>query len=312
MLPFREVDMAIYSLHHSPIGRSTQAREFTASAHIRYISRPGAQPRIMASRMPEKPSLAAKWLEQEERGDRKNARVVDKVMLALPRELDGEQRAQLVRSFAERVTGGRASWMAAIHEQAKDAKNPHCHLVVRDRDVETGRRVFQTSEKDSTERMRALWEECANTALLEAGHEDRIDRRTLVEQGIERDATIHEGPKAQEMDAKGTRPQSQSRERRNGAGARTRSRTVHYPNFDKGRSRPAFNRNLRSSARESEADLWQQVDAQERTEELDQHRQIHRPASTASLQEQRKAWLSSGRKRKAGQGRSADRELEWD
>ena len=73
--------MAIYSLHHQPIGKSTQARPHTSAAHVRYITRPSAASRIEAGRMPAKPSEAAAFMVDAENGDRKNARVSDKVGL---------------------------------------------------------------------------------------------------------------------------------------------------------------------------------------------------------------------------------------
>jgi hypothetical protein len=110
---------------------------------------------------------AQQWLAKEELADRKNARVIDKVMLALPKELGKEQRAALVEAFAERITQGKASWLGAIHDRGKDGANPHCHLVIRDRDVATGKAVARLSagprdrkkaglEPNSTEYLRKI------------------------------------------------------------------------------------------------------------------------------------------------------------
>jgi hypothetical protein len=249
--------MAIYSLHHAAIGKATQARPHTAAAHVRYIARKSACSRLIGARMPVKGASAQSWLRDQEDNDRKNARVCDKVLLALPRELDAEQRAALVRSFAENVTGGRASWLAAFHERGQDRHNPHCHLVIRDRDPETGKRVCNMSERGSTEMLRALWEEHANGALQQAGRGERIDRRTLREQGVKRRPTIHEGLSSREMLAKGRAVRSRPVNYRNGAGARSRERVVDYRRFDQGRSRPAYNRHIQ----ETQADYWAAIDA---------------------------------------------------
>lgn len=248
--------MAIYSLHHAAIGKTTQARPYTAAAHVRYIVRAKACGRLIAARMPEKGPAAQAWLRRQEDADRKNGRVCDKVLLALPRELSSMQRAALVRSFAERVTEGRASWLAAFHEAGKDASNPHCHLLIRDRDPKTGKRVCGMSEKGSTERLRLLWEQHTNHALSEAGRQERVDRRTLEAQGIKRRPTIHEGLSACEMAARGRRTRSRPVNYRNGAGARSRERLVDYRRLDRGRSRPAHNRFLQ----ETEADYWAAID----------------------------------------------------
>lgn len=273
--------MAIYSLHHQPIGKTTQARPHTAAAHVRYITRPSAMSRLEAARMPSKAGQAAAFMREGEDRDRKNARVADKMMLALPRELDADQRAQLVRAFAEDVTQGRAPWLAAFHDKGKDAQNPHAHLIVRDRDENTGRRVAGLSENGSTERLRSLWEGHANSALEKAGRGERIDRRTLEAQGIERSPTIHEGPKAQQMDKRGVQPESQIRIRRNAPGARSAERQVNYQAIDGGRSRPEYNRQVGRG--ETPADYWAAIDGAKRADELDQLRRIHHPPASVDI-----------------------------
>lgn len=250
------VRVAIFSLNHRPIGKSTQARPHTAAAHVRYITRKPAATRLEGRGIPLDREAAQRFFITAEDADRKNARVADKVMLALPKELDGEQRAQLVRDYAEHVTKGRAPWLAAFHDQGKDAHNPHCHLVLRDRDPETGRRVMGLSEAGSTTRLREDWETFTNRALTRARRPERIDRRSLEAQGARRKPTIHEGPRSRAMKARGARPISRRREVSNRPGARGRRRWVDYPKIDNGRSRPDYNQQI-----ESPAELWQAVDA---------------------------------------------------
>ncbi|MHC5656338.1 MobA/MobL family protein [Stappia sp. ICDLI1TA098] len=249
--------MAIYSLNLKSIGRSTHAAG-TAGAHLRYIARPDAQPELMAHQMPTEPAQARTWMNRAEQIDRVNARVIDKVRIALPRELTPEQRIQLVQDFARDLTGNRVPWFAAIHAAGKDAHNPHCHLVIRDRDIETGKRVLRLSdskrdrakagmEPSAAEWVRAKWEDHANKALEQAGHEARIDRRTLEAQGIEREPTIHIGPQAQHVENFVERPQSKIIETGNG-------RTIDYPMIDAGRTRQErnaeiINFNLEKAAR---------------------------------------------------------------
>lgn len=217
--------MAIYSLNHKTVGKSTHAPG-TASAHVNYITRVNAAGQVMAERMPENRHQARAWFDQAEAADRKNGRVCDKVMVALPIELDAEQRAELVREFAQEITLGRASWLAAIHDKGKDAGNPHAHIIIRDKDPDTGKRVAGLSEKGSTERLRETWEKLANRALERAGQLARIDRRTLKEQGIERKAQIHVGPKLKAMEDRGARPASQVRQDHRG-------RVIRYPEIDR-------------------------------------------------------------------------------
>lgn len=272
--------MAIYSLHHTPVGKSTQAQPFTAAAHVGYITRKRAMRAMEKARMPgDTPRQIAAHLRECEVSDRKNARVIDKVMLALPRELNAAQRVELVRDFAEHVTRGRAAWLAAFHDKGKDVHNPHCHLIIRDRDFETGKRVIGTSELGSTERLRTQWETFANAALERAGRKERVDRRTLKAQGIAREPTVHEGPRSQAMDKRGARPNSRRRMLRNRPGSRQKYREIDYRRIDKGQSRPQLNRSRRSSSRETERDYWEAIDQDARTREFEHLASIHNPPS---------------------------------
>ena len=241
--PWRLPIVAIYSLNHSSIGRSTHAAG-TAGAHIGYITRSSACLDVLAERMPsaragERGGEARAWLDAQEAADRKNARVIDKVMLALPCELTAERQAALVRSFAESITEGRAPWLAAIHQDHPG--NPHAHLVIRDKDPVTGKRVVGLSEKGSTDRLREAWERHANLALELAGRAERIDRRSLAAQGIDREAQVHVGPKASAIERQGKAVASQVRTTRRG-------REVRYPEIDRGRTRAQHNADIRRRA----------------------------------------------------------------
>lgn len=197
--------MAIFHVQHSAIGKSTHAAG-TAGAHLEYITRESARTdqveRLPDGVSPDRESLA-RWINDEEVQDRANARVVDKLNVALPKELDPVQRHELVREYCEEVTKGRTPYVAVIHAQGKDEANPHAHLVIRDRDLETGKRVIHTSEKGSTERLREQWEEHANRALERAGRPERIDHRSLAAQGIDREPTRHLGPNVLAMEERG-------------------------------------------------------------------------------------------------------------
>ena len=243
--------MAIYSLNMRSIGRRTHA-EGTAGAHIRYIARQDAQPHLMAGRMPDDPNEARAFLDRGERADRKNARVVDKIRIALPFELDEVQRAALVQDFAERLTEGRVPWYAAIHQTGKDAHNPHVHLVIRDRDIETGKRHVRLSDSardwqkagrpddHPVQHVRSLWERTCNDTLEREGIEARIDRRSLEDQGVERTPQIHIGPQAQHVETHKRRPESRETPERSWRRTQYRDKTP-YPDIDLGRTRKERN-----------------------------------------------------------------------
>ena len=96
--------------------------------------------------------------------------------------------------FTERVTQGRAAWLAAIHQSGADAHNPHAHIVIRDRDPETGRRVALLSEKGACRNIRLLWEQAVNAALEAQGSAQRVTRLSHAARGIETPPQRHRGP----------------------------------------------------------------------------------------------------------------------
>jgi hypothetical protein len=246
--------LAIYSLNHSTVGRKTHAPR-TAGYHVRYITREAAATKVLGERMPTDPFAARAWMDEQEQHDRVNARVIDKLIVALPLELTHDQRAELVHAFAESMTEGRTPWLAAIHDGPSDADNPHAHILLRDRDIETGRRVMHLSEKGSTERLRLAWEEHSNDALERAGLDVRVDRRTLAAQGIEREAEIHIGPAAQIMTELGERPESKPMTIVHLIAGERTTTTIDYPSIDGGRTRVEENEERRARNRERELAL---------------------------------------------------------
>lgn len=273
--------VAIYSLHHSSIGKSTQQQPFTAAAHIKYICRDSAVSAVLSARMPASRGKAMGYLRNVETASRKNARIADKILLALPKELNQSQRSKLVAGFANGVTKGRAPWFAAIHDKGKDQQNPHCHLVISDRDPDTGKRVAKLSEVGSTKMLRVLWQDYANRALEAAGRNERIDHRTLAAQGIRRKATIHIGVRASELARSRRRVTSRNRLVRNHCQAKSGTRAVNYPAIDVGKMRLAHNIEVRRGnllkSREvgTEQEYWQAIDEDAFVRDINTLKRLH-------------------------------------
>lgn len=194
---------------------------------------------------------ASSFLLNEEMNDRKNARVIDKVMVALPLELSLEERKTLIKSFVAEIGQGQIPWIAALHQTGKDEHNPHAHIIIRDRHIETGRRVARLSYKGSTEFIRWLWEEEVNIALADAGHNSRVDARSLKDQGIKRKPQIHIGPNACEIARKGIRPGSQQ--------VQIGNRIIDYPQIDNGMNRSEYNASI--IRQNNEEDLEKQLES---------------------------------------------------
>ena len=260
--------MAIYSFNHDSFGKTTNragaaggnaaynAREnetkldhangnqSEAARVAAYNAREEATYAVRSHVIPAGPKEAEAWFREQEKADRKNARMSDRFICALPRELTPEQCIEAVENFCHDVTQNRVPWHAALHLEL-DKKNepdwnPHAHIIIRDRDIETGRRYLYTSAHPkeraqlaakgihawTTKDFRVEWEGQMNRALERAGHEARVDHRSLKEQGIDREPQIHIGPGSQMAAGKGH--QFASRDRQVG------ERTIPYSLLDNG------------------------------------------------------------------------------
>ena len=214
--------MAIYSMRMQVIGRSA-GRSATAAAAYRSgeeiadertgrthdytgksdiygseILLPVGAPGWMGDR-------TALWNEVERVEKRKDAQLVREVMVALPAELTHAQKQTLTREYVRGEFTGKGM-IADIGYHDFESHNPHAHIMLTMREVDAegfGKKRREWNKRQVLERQRKAWEEYANRALARAGFEERIDRRTLKEQGIEREPQIHLGAKVLEMEARG-------------------------------------------------------------------------------------------------------------
>jgi hypothetical protein len=148
---------------------------------------------------------ATLWNEVEQVEKRKDAQLSREVMVALPVELSHEQKESLTRAYvqAEFVSQGM---IADIGYHDFDSHNPHAHIMLTMRSVDEdgfGKKRRDWNKRAEIERHRQAWAESVNKALEQAGYDERIDHRSLKEQGIEREPQIHLGAKVLEMEARG-------------------------------------------------------------------------------------------------------------
>ncbi|WP_425287753.1 Ti-type conjugative transfer relaxase TraA [Pseudorhizobium banfieldiae] len=161
------------------------------------------------------------WNAAEAAESRKDARVAREFEIALPHELDAEQRLELARDFAgELANRYGAAVDVAIHEPhgETDIRNHHAHLLMTTRTVGAG----GLGEKTHIERknewllsnglptshmqlrdIRQTWELCANRHLERAGLDVRIDHRSHSERGLEIAPTEHMGVHATQVQRRG-------------------------------------------------------------------------------------------------------------
>lgn len=202
--------MAIYHLTAKTGSRNGGQ---SAKAKADYIQREGRYSRDRAEvlhtqsgHLPEWAERPADYWDAADLYERANGRLFKEVEFALPVELTLDQQRELVDEFARHLTEGeRLPYTLAIH--AGKGENPHCHLMISERKNDGIKRPAdqwfkrhnakqperggaQKSEslkpKGWLEQTREAWADHANRALERAGHDARIDHRTLEAQGIER------------------------------------------------------------------------------------------------------------------------------
>jgi len=148
----------------------------------------------------------------------KQAQLAREIEFALPKELNREQHIKLSREFISR-TFVESGMIADLSIHDKEDGNPHCHVMLsmREMDISGGfhpKKKRDWNKSSLLEKWRKDWEVEANNALEKAGHEARIDCRTLKEQGIDRTPSIHMGVTASSMEKKGKTTERGKRQRK--------------------------------------------------------------------------------------------------
>ena len=147
--------------------------------------------------------------------ERKNGTTYREMEIALPRELDADQRAALVREFVRQEIGDRHAYQWAIHvpTAADGGEQPHFHLMFSERQRDgierdpeqyfkrynakapekggarkgygpsAGQTLTKAERAAELKELRGRWEAMCNAHLERAGVEQRIDMRSHAERG---------------------------------------------------------------------------------------------------------------------------------
>jgi len=159
------------------------------------------------------------WSAAELAEKRKDATVAREFQVAIPKELTREQGIALVREFtAELVDKHRFAADIAVHKDderkwdgsEKGYTGYHAHILCSTRrmtangfDEKTRELDGMKTGREQVNHWRERWEVIANKHLEMAGHDQRIDRRSLKDQGIECAPTKHLGVDATAMERRG-------------------------------------------------------------------------------------------------------------
>ena len=157
------------------------------------------------------------WNEVESAEKRKNSTVAREFEVALPHELNEEQRIALVQDFAKQIVARHGCAVDAhLHDDRSRNKkqNFHAHIMLSTRKLEQDGFTTKTRELDERKSgevvyWREQWAKTTNEHLREHGIRDKnnnligIDHRSLKDQGLEREPTIKMGVGASALERKG-------------------------------------------------------------------------------------------------------------
>ena len=166
-------------------------------------------PRSRPTRLTGCAIAAQLWNAIEKAEKRKDSQLARSLDIALPHELKPEQNLELVRDFvrAEFVDRGMIADLA-IHAPGRkgDHRNVHAHILLTTREIAGpgfGPKARDWNSKQELQQWRQTWAEHANRILEREGFEERIDHRSLLDQGIDREPTTHVGPAGKKMEERG-------------------------------------------------------------------------------------------------------------
>lgn len=197
----------------------------TGAAHAAYICREGKYRDKPDRELTESGNMPT-WAENTsgefwkaaDNYERSNGRPYREIEVALPRELNPEQRALLVRDFAASHLKNHP-YTYAIHNPpaALDGgEQPHAHIMFCERKLDGIERdkeqFFKRANPSAPEKggcakdrewtkegklveIRREWAFHQNRALENAGRPERVDHRSLEAQGIDQEPERHLGPK---------------------------------------------------------------------------------------------------------------------
>mgnify|MGYP002525132623 FL=1 len=150
------------------------------------------------------------WNAAEAAETRRDGVPARELLVALPHELDFEQRRDLVRAFAqERLVAKGMIADIAMHRPGKegDQRNFHAHILVTTRRV--GPKGFGLKDRswrtpEQVREWRAGWAKIQNEHLRRHLGPDapQVSHLSLAERGVDRAPTVHMGPAATALERK--------------------------------------------------------------------------------------------------------------
>nr|WP_181718267.1 MobQ family relaxase [Psychrobacter sp.]QJS05080.1 nickase, mobilization protein MobL-like [Psychrobacter sp.] len=157
------------------------------------------------------------WNEVEQAEKRKNSTIAREFEVALPHELNEQQRIALVQDFSRQIVARHGCAVDAhLHNDNSRTKkqNFHAHIMLSTRKLEQDGFTTKTRELDQRKSgevvyWREQWARTTNEHLYKYDIRDKnnnsiiVDHRSLKDQGLEREPTIKMGVGATALERKG-------------------------------------------------------------------------------------------------------------
>lgn len=187
-----------------------------SAAHSDYITRHGDYAKMGAAVYVESgnmPDFAQnnphQFWEAADAHERANGRTYTELQIALPRELSEEKNIELACAATREILGSRFAYTLALHnpEAADKFEQPHFHLMWSERAIDDTTRVIpeerffkrngakkdrKWNDQNIADELRGKWAEMMNRALENAGIDQRVDPRSLADQGKVAEALLVE------------------------------------------------------------------------------------------------------------------------
>ena len=133
---------------------------------------------------------ATLWNTVEQTEKRKDAQLAREFILAVPKELSSKQQFELAVEWAASELVSRGMIAEVSLHRPKIGNNFHVHILATMRTIDgdkfSAKKPREWNDKDLLLHWRESWCKAENAALEKAGRPERVDHRSLKDQGIDR------------------------------------------------------------------------------------------------------------------------------
>lgn len=203
--------------YHFSVKVGSKGKGASGASHSMYIERDGKYSErndlqdSWSANIPEWADSPQAFWKSADKNERVNGAVYREFEIALPRELDPEQRRHLVEQFCNEHLGTKHAYTAAIHNPAAaldGGEQPHAHVMFSERrhDINLSEDLYFSRngggkdrvwvDRETLPKLRESWASHVNEAYKEHGINQAVTHKSLAAQGLDRERERHLGPKA--------------------------------------------------------------------------------------------------------------------